>query len=149
MMSAQVPVTIYHNPACGTSRNTLALIRNAGVEPTIVEYLQTPPDAATLRALLSTMGAAAKTLLREKEKRWQELLVASGKPAEAWAEEELVAAMATHPVLMNRPVVVTPWGTRLCRPSEVVLDLLPLPQAGPFTKEDGEVVIDAAGNRVR
>lgn len=149
MMSAQVPVTIYHNPACGTSRNTLALIRNAGVEPTIVEYLQTPPDAATLRALLNTMGAAAKTLLREKEKRWQELLAASGKPAEAWAEEELVAAMTTHPVLMNRPVVVTPWGTRLCRPSEIVLDLLPLPQAAPFTKEDGEVVIDAAGNRVR
>ncbi len=148
-MSAQVPVTIYHNPACGTSRNTLALIRNAGVEPTIVEYLQTPLDAATLRALLDTMGAEAKTLLREKEKCWQELLAASGKAAASWSDDELVAAMATHPVLLNRPIVTTPWGTRLCRPSELVLDLLPLPQAGPFTKEDGEVVIDAGGNRVR
>lgn len=147
-MPSPPQVTIFHNPACGTSRNTLALIRNAGVEPAVVEYLQTPPDTATLRALLDAMGIAAKALLREKEKRWQELLASSGKPVDAWSDEELVTAMATHPVLMNRPVVVTPWGTRLCRPSEAVLDILPLPQRGPFSKEDGELVIDAAGNRV-
>lgn len=147
-MPTEPQVTIFHNPACGTSRNTLALIRNAGVEPVVVEYLQTPPDTATLRSLLDAMGIAAKALLREKEKRWQELLTTSGKPVDAWSDEELVTAMATHPVLMNRPVVVTPWGTRLCRPSEAVLDILPLPQRGPFAKEDGELVIDATGKRV-
>lgn len=148
-MSNSLAVTIFHNPACGTSRNTLALIRNAGIEPKVVDYLRTPPDGATLQALLQAMGTGARALLREKEKIWPELLAASGKPVEEWTEAELVAAMATHPVLMNRPVVVTPWGSGLCRPSEAVLDILPVPQAGPFTKEDGEMVIDAAGNRVR
>jgi arsenate reductase (glutaredoxin) len=148
-MSSPVPVTVYHNPACGTSRNTLALIRNAGVEPVVVEYLRTPLDSQALRALLQAMGVPAMALLREKEKRWQELQAASGKPAAEWSEGELVAAMAAHPVLMNRPVVTTPWGTRLCRPSEAVLDILPLPQLASFTKEDGEVVIDAGGQRVR
>lgn len=147
-MSNSLAVTIFHNPACGTSRNTLALIRNAGIEPTVVEYLRTPPDGATLQALLQAMGTGARTLLREKEPAWQELLTASGKPVEDWTEAELVAAMATHPALLNRPVVITPWGTKLCRPSEAVLDILPVPQPGPFAKEDGEVIIDAAGNRV-
>ena len=147
-MPAPVQVTIYHNPACGTSRNTLALIRNAGVEPVVVEYLRTPLDSEALRALLLAMGVPAMALLREKEKGWQELQAASGKPAAEWSEGELVAAMAAHPELMNRPVVTTPWGTRLCRPSEAVLDVLPLPQQGPFAKEDGEVVIYASGQRV-
>lgn len=147
-MPAPVQVTIYHNPACGTSRNTLALIRNAGVEPVVVEYLRTPLDGEALRALLLAMGVPARALLREKEKGWQELQTANGKPAAEWSDDELVAAMAAHPVLMNRPVVVTPLGTRLCRPSEAVLDILPLDQQGPFVKEDGEVVIDATGKRV-
>jgi arsenate reductase len=148
-MPNSLAVTIFHNPACGTSRNTLALIRNAGIEPTVVEYLRTPPDSAALQALLQAMGMGARALLREKEKIWPELLAASGKPVEEWTEAELVAAMVTHPALLNRPVVVTPWGTRLCRPSEAVLDILPVPQRGPFAKEDGEMVIDAAGTRVR
>ena len=148
-MPAPVQVTIYHNPACGTSRNTLALIRNAGVEPVVVEYLRRPLDGEALRALLLAMGVPAMALLREKEKGWQELQAASGKPAAEWSEDELVEAVAAHPILMNRPVVVTPLGTRLCRPSEAVLDILPVPQQGAFAKEDGEVVIDAAGRRVR
>lgn len=148
-MPNSLAVTIFHNPACGTSRNTLALIRNAGIEPTVVEYLRTPPDGTVLQALLQVMGMGARTLVREKEKIWPELLAASGKPVENWTEAELVAAMVTHPILLNRPVVITPWGTRLCRPSEAVLDILPVPQRGPFAKEDGEMVIDAAGNRVR
>jgi arsenate reductase len=147
-MPAPIQVTIYHNPACGTSRNTLALIRNAGVEPVVVEYLRTPLDDEALRALLLAMGVPALALLRDKEKGWQELQAASGKPAAEWSEDELVAAMVAHPVLMNRPVVTTPWGTRLCRPSEAVLDILPLPQQAAFAKEDGEVVIDATGQRV-
>jgi len=148
-MSDSFAVTIFHNPACGTSRNTLALIRHAGIEPTIVEYLRNPPDAATLGSWLQAMGTGARALLREKEKDWENLLAASGKAVEAWTETELVMAMTTHPVLLNRPVVVTPWGIKLCRPSEGVLDILPLSQPGPFAKEDGEVVIDAAGSRVR
>ena len=148
-MSNSLAVTIFHNPACGTSRNTLALIRHTGIEPTIVEYLRSPPDSNTLQTLLQAMGMGARALLREKEKIWPELLAASGKPVDDWTEAELVAAMVTHPVLLNRPVVVTSWGTRLCRPSEAVLDILPVPQAGPFTKEDGEMILDAAGNRVR
>ena len=148
-MPTPVAVTIFHNPACGTSRNTLALIRNASIEPTVVEYLRTPLDSAALRALLQAMGVSAGELLREKEKTWQDLLAASGKTAAEWSEDELVEAMAAHPVLMNRPVVVTPLGTRLCRPSEAVLDILPVPQQGAFAKEDGQVVIDAAGKRLR
>ncbi len=138
-------VTIYHNPACGTSRNTLALIRNAGVEPTIVEYLKTPPSRDELVSLLARMGISARELLRGKEVRATEL----GLNDPAVTDAQLLDAMAAHPILMNRPVVVTPWGAALCRPSETVLDILPLPQPGPFAKEDGEPVIDAHGQRVK
>jgi arsenate reductase len=145
-VSAQpVAVTIYHNPACGTSRNTLALIRNAGVEPTIIEYLKTPPDRATLQSLLQRMGMEPRALLREKGTPFAEL----GLGASHWSDDELIDQMLAHPILINRPIVVTPWGVKLCRPSEVVLDILPLRQRGPFAKEDGEPVIDASGARIR
>jgi arsenate reductase len=145
-VSAQpVAVTIYHNPACGTSRNTLALIRNAGVEPTVIEYLKTPPDRATLQSLLQRMGIEPRALLREKGTPFAEL----GLGASHWSDDELIDQMLAHPILINRPIVVTPWGVKLCRPSEVVLDILPLPQRGPFVKEDGEPVIDASGARIR
>jgi len=137
-------VTIYHNPGCGTSRNTLALIRNAGIEPTVIEYLKTPPDRATLEDLLQKLQMSPRQLLREKGTPYTELKL--GEPH--WTDEELISQILAHPVLMNRPVVITPWGTKLCRPSEVVLDILPVPQRGPFSKEDGERVIDAAGRRV-
>ena len=138
-------VTIYHNPACGTSRNTLALIRNAGVEPTVIEYLETPPDRATLESLIERMGIAPRDLLREKGTPFAELGLADPR----WSDAQLVEQMLAHPILINRPIVVTPWGVRLCRPSEAVLDILPLPQRGPFAKEDGEPLIDAAGRRIR
>lgn len=137
-------ITIYHNPACGTSRNTLSLIRNSGVEPEVIEYLKTPPDKATLQALISAMGITTRALLREKGTPYDELGLADPK----WTDDQLVDFMLAHPILINRPVVVTPWGTRLCRPSEVVLDILPNSQQGAFTKEDGEKVIDDKGNRV-
>ena len=137
-------ITIYHNPACGTSRNTLSLIRNSGVEPEVIEYLKTPPDKATLQALISAMGINPRALLREKGTPYDELGLADPK----WTDDQLVDFMLAHPILINRPVVVTPLGTRLCRPSEVVLDILPNPQQGAFTKEDGEKVIDDKGNRV-
>jgi arsenate reductase len=137
-------VVIYHNPDCGTSRNTLALIRNAGVEPTVIEYLKTPPDRATLKALLDKMHISPRALMREKGTPYAELRL--GDPR--WTDAELIDQMLAHPILMNRPVVVTPWGVKLCRPSELVLDILPLPQRGPFKKEDGELVIDAGGRRV-
>jgi arsenate reductase len=137
-------VTIYHNPDCGTSRNTLALIRNAGVEPTVIEYLKTPPDRATLKSLISQMRIRVRELLREKGTPYAELDLA----ASHWTDEELVDHMLAHPILINRPIVVTPWGVRLCRPSEAVLDILPLPQKAPFAKEDGELVIDSQGHRV-
>ena len=137
-------VTIYHNPDCGTSRNTLALIRNAGVEPTVIEYLKTPPDRATLKSLISRMRIRVRELLREKGTPYAELDLA----ASHWTDEELVDHMLAHPILINRPIVVTPWGVRLCRPSEAVLDILPLPQKAPFAKEDGELVIDSQGHRV-
>jgi arsenate reductase len=137
-------VTIYHNPDCGTSRNTLALIRNAGVEPTVIEYLKTPPDRATLKSLISQMRIRVRELLREKGTPYAEL----GLAASHWTDEELVDHMLAHPILINRPIVVTPWGVRLCRPSEAVLDILPLPQKAPFAKEDGELVIDSQGHRV-
>lgn len=137
-------ITIYHNPACGTSRNTLALIRNAGVEPTVVEYLKTPPDRGTLEQLIAQMGITPRQLLREKGTPYAEL----GLGANHWTDAQLVEFMLAHPILINRPVVVTPWGTKLCRPSEAVLDILPLPQKGPFSKEDGELLIDAGGRRV-
>jgi arsenate reductase len=137
-------VTIYHNPDCGTSRNTLALIRNVGVEPTVIEYLKTPPDRATLKSLISQMRIRVRDLLREKGTPYAELDLA----ASHWTDDELVDHMLSHPILINRPIVVTPWGVKLCRPSEAVLDILPLPQKGPFAKEDGELVIDSQGRRV-
>jgi arsenate reductase len=137
-------ITIYHNPACGTSRNTLALIRNAGVEPTVIEYLKTPPDRATLERLIHQMGSRPRELLREKGTPYADL----GLAAPHWTDAQLIDHMLEHPILINRPIVETPWGTRLCRPSEAVLDILPLPQKGPFAKEDGELLIDAEGRRV-
>lgn len=138
------PITLYHNPACGTSRNVLALIRNSGETPTIIEYLKTPPDRATLEALIGAMGIAARDLLRQKGTPYDELDLADP----AWSDAQLIDFMLAHPILINRPIVVTPLGTRLCRPSETVLDILPQPQRGPFNKEDGEPVIDAEGRRV-
>jgi arsenate reductase (glutaredoxin) len=137
-------ITIYHNPACGTSRNTLALIRNSGIEPEVIEYLQTPPSTATLQSLIAAMGISTRALLREKGTPYDELGLADPK----WTDNQLVDFMLAHPILINRPVVVTPLGTRLCRPSEEVLDILPNAQQGAFTKEDGEKVIDDKGQRV-
>ncbi|WP_151720156.1 arsenate reductase (glutaredoxin) [Gemmobacter serpentinus] len=137
-------IIIYHNPACGTSRNTLAMIRNAGVEPHVIEYLKTPPSRAMVQALVARMDITLRALLREKDTPFAELGL--GDPN--LTDDQLLDAIAAHPVLMNRPVVVSPKGVRLCRPSEDVLDLLP-PQQGAFTKEDGEQVVDAAGNRIR
>ena len=135
-------VTIYHNPACGTSRNTLGLIRNAGIEPRVIEYLKTPPDRATLLALIQAMAVPVRDVVRAKENAYAELGLADA------GDEALIDAMLAHPVLINRPIVVTALGTKLCRPSEVVLDILPQPQRGAFSKEDGEPVVDAAGNRL-
>jgi arsenate reductase len=140
-----VAVTIYHNPDCGTSRNTLALIRNAGVEPTVIEYLNKPPDRDTLVALLKRAGMRARDLLREKGTPYAEL----GLGDAHWTDDELIDRMLAHPILINRPLVVTPWGVKLCRPSEAVLDILPVPQKGPFVKEDGERVLDEHGKRIR
>jgi arsenate reductase len=137
--------TIFHNPGCGTSRNTLALIRHAGIEPTIVEYLQHPPSKAELRRLLNDMGLPARALLREKGTPYAELGLGDAK----WSDEELLDFIVQYPILMNRPVVATPLGTRLCRPSEAVLELLPVDKLPPFTKEDGEVVVDDGVRRVR
>ena len=143
-MSESIPVTIYHNPACGTSRNTLALIRNAGIEPNVIEYLKTPPDRATLESLLERMNMKPRELLREKGTPYAEL----GLGSDRWTDSELIEQMLAHPILINRPIVVTSSGVKLCRPSEVVLDILPLPQQGPFVKEDGERVVDENRNRV-
>lgn len=137
-------VTIYHNPACGTSRNVLGLIRNAGIEPAVIEYLKTPPDRATLEALIARMGLTARALLREKGTPYGELGLADPGLSDA----QLIDSMLAHPVLINRPIVVTPLGARLCRPSETVLEILPAAQRGAFAKEDGEAVIDAQGRRV-
>lgn len=144
MADSAVPVVIYHNPDCGTSRNTLALIRNAGIEPTVIEYLKTPPDAALLRRLIEAMRITPRELLREKGTPYAELGLASLH----WTDDQLIEQMLAHPLLINRPIVVTPWGTCLCRPSERVLDILPLAQKGPFVKEDGEPVVDSEGRRV-
>ena len=138
-------ITIYHNPACGTSRNTLALIRNAGVEPEVVEYLKRPPSRATLAKMIEDAGLSVRQAIREKEKLFAELGLADA----TLTDEQLLDAMLAHPVLINRPFVVTPAGTRLCRPSELLLEILTEAQKGPFSKEDGEVVIDGKGNRVR
>ena len=138
-------VTIYHNPNCGTSRNTLGLIRNSGIEPTIVEYLNHPPDRSTLIDLIAKAGLTVRGAIREKGTPYLEL----GLDNPALSDEQLIDAMLSHPILINRPFVVTPLGVRLCRPSELVLDILPSPQRGAFTKEDGEAVIDADGKRVK
>jgi arsenate reductase len=137
-------ITIYHNPACGTSRNTLAMIRNCGAEPEVIEYLKTPPTKVRLQALLAAMGLSVRDLLREKGTPYAELDLGNPK----WTDNNLLDFMMAHPILINRPIVVTPLGVRLCRPSERVLDILPQPQRGAFTKEDGEVVANAQGKRV-
>ena len=138
-------VTIYHNPACGTSRNVLGLIRNAGIVPHIVEYLTTPPSRAVLCDLIRRMGIPARDLLRRKGTPYDEL----GLDDPALTDDQLITAMLAAPILINRPIVVTPLGVRLCRPSERVLDLLPAAQQGAFRKEDGEVVVDEMGRRPR
>ncbi|MNS06362.1 Arsenate reductase [compost metagenome] len=138
-------ITIYHNPACGTSRNTLALIRNSGVEPAIIHYLETPPSRETLVALIAAMGMPVRDLLRKNVPPFEEL----GLTEERFSDDDLIDAMLAHPILINRPIVVTPLGTMLCRPSEVVLDILPSPQQGAFSKEDGEPVVDAQGKRIK
>ena len=140
-----IDIIIYHNPACGTSRNTLAMIENAGIEPHVIEYLKTPPNRSRLVSLISRMGIAPRALLREKGTLYHEL----GLDNPALSDDELVDAMVAHPILINRPIVVSPLGVRLCRPSEEVLDLLPGTHRGPFTKEDGQRVIDADGKRIR
>jgi len=137
-------ITIYHNPDCATSRNTLALIRNSGAEPRIIEYLKNPPSRGELAALLSLMAITPRQLLREKGTPFSELGL--GDPAKT--NDELLDAMMAHPILINRPIVVTPLGAKLCRPSELVLDLLPEPQRGAFAKEDGEKVVDEHGKRL-
>ena len=136
-------VTIFHNPDCGTSRNTLALIRHAGIEPIVIEYLKTPPSKSTLRTLVAATGRSVRDLLREKGTPFAELGL--GQPQ--WTDEQLLNFIVAHPILMNRPVVVTPLGTKLCRPSEAVLELLPTQTLSPFTKEDGEVINDGGKRR--
>lgn len=136
--------TIYHNPACGTSRNVLGLIRNTGEEPYIIEYLKTPPSRDVLVSLIGLMGISVRDLLRRKGTPYDELNLDNA----ALTDGELIDAMLAHPILINRPIVVTPLGVALCRPSEAVLDILPGPQRGPFIKEDGEAVIDASGRRI-
>jgi arsenate reductase (glutaredoxin) len=137
-------ITIYHNPQCGTSRNVLALIRNTGMEPEVIEYLLTPPSRQTLVALMAAMGMPVRDLLRRKGTPYDQL----GLDDPALSDDALLDAMVAHPILMNRPVVVTELATRLCRPSEAVLDILPVKQRGAFTKEDGEPVIDDQGERI-
>lgn len=136
-------ITIYHNPACGTSRNTLALIRHAGLEPVVVEYLKTPPSLQTLRELVAAVGVGARGLLREKGTPFAELGLADAK----WSDEQLLDFITQQPILLNRPIVLTPLGAKLCRPSEEVLELLPVGRLPPFTKSDGEVVTDTGLRR--
>lgn len=138
-------ITIYHNPDCGTSRNTLALIRNSGAEPTIIYYLETPPSRDELRQLIAAMAIPVRALLRQNVEPYDALALAEDR----FTDDQLIDFMLQHPILINRPIVVTPRGTRLCRPSEVVLEILPAPQKGAFVKEDGERVIDRAGQRVK
>jgi len=137
-------ITIYHNPACGTSRNVLALIRNSGEEPHIVEYLQTPPSREKLTELIRQMGIPVRDLLREKGTPYADLDLGNAK----WNDDQLIDFMMQHPILINRPIVVTPLAVKLCRPSETVLDILPHPQKGAIDKEDGTPLIDASGQRV-
>ncbi len=138
-------VTIYHNPACGTSRNTLAMIRNAGIEPAVIEYLSSPPDRQTLQSMIRDAGLSVREAIREKGTPYAEL----GLDDLSLPDDALLGAMLANPILINRPFVVTELGVRLCRPSELVLDILTSPQKGAFTKEDGEAVIDAAGRRIK
>lgn len=138
-------ITIYHNPECGTSRNTLALIRNSGAEPTIIYYLETPPSRDELRQLIAAMAIPVRALLRQNVEPYDAL----GLAEDRFTDDQLIDFILQHPILINRPIVVTPRGTRLCRPSEVVLEILPAPQKGAFVKEDGERVIDRAGQRVK
>lgn len=137
-------ITIFHNPQCGTSRNVLALIRNSGAAPTVIEYLKTPPSRETLQRLIADMGVPVREVLRQKGTPYDEL----GLGDATLSDDALIDAMLAHPILMNRPIVVTPLGTRLCRPSEVVLDILPAPQRGALAKEDGEPVVNAQGERI-
>jgi len=137
-------IVIYHNPLCGTSRNALAMIRNAGIEPHVIEYLKTPPTRALLAELIDRAGMAPRDLLREKGTPYAEL----GLSDTSLSDDALVDAMMAHPILINRPLVVSPLGVKLCRPSEAVLDLLPTGQLGAFAKEDGEQVVDASGQRI-
>jgi arsenate reductase (glutaredoxin) len=139
-----VAITIYHNPQCATSRNVLALIRNSGEEPVIIEYLKTPPSRAELIELIRRMGISVRDLLRQKGTPYDEL----GLADPTLTDDQLIDAMMAHPILINRPIVVTPKGVKLCRPSEVVLDILPNPQQGAFSKEDGERVVDEQGTPV-
>lgn len=139
-----IDIVVYHNPACGTSRNTLAMIRNAGIEPHVVEYLKTPPSRDMLVQLVARAGITPRALLREKGTPFAEL----GLGDETLSDDALLDAMVAHPVLINRPLVVSPLGVKLCRPSEAVLDLLPAPQQAAFAKEDGEQVVDSAGQRI-
>ena len=137
-------IIIYHNPDCGTSRNALAIIRNAGIEPHVVEYLKTPPSRELLEQMIARAGIAPRALLREKGTPFAEL----GLDDESLDDDALIDAMMLHPILINRPIVVSPLGVKICRPSEEVLDLIPARQRGGFAKEDGEQVVDDAGNRV-
>jgi arsenate reductase len=139
-----VDVIIYHNPDCGTSRNTLAMIRNAGIEPHIIEYLKTPPSRVLLVQLLARAGISVREILREKGTPYAELGLSDASLTDA----QLLDAIEAHPVLMNRPIVVSALGVRLCRPSEAVLDIMPTPQLGAFSKEDGDRVVDASGQRI-
>ena len=136
-------ITIYHNPACGTSRNVLALIRHAGLQPQVIEYLKTPPGKEQLRALAAAMALPVRALLREKGTPYAELGLGDAK----WTDEQLLDFIVQHPILLNRPIVVTPLGTKLCRPSEEVLEILPVGPLPPFTKSDGEQVVDSGKRR--
>ncbi|MBW3761708.1 glutaredoxin-dependent arsenate reductase [Aeromonas jandaei] len=138
-------ITIYHNPECGTSRNTLELIRNSGADPTVIHYLETPPSRDQLVVLIAAMGMPVRDLLRKNVPPYEAL----GLAEDRFSDDELIDAMLAHPILINRPIVVTPLGTKLCRPSEVVLDILPDQQKGAFAKEDGEQVVDASGKRLK
>ena len=138
-------ITIYHNPACGTSRNTLEMIRNSGTEPAVILYLETPPAREELAKLIADMGITARALLRKNVEPYEQL----GLAEDIFTDEQLMSFMSQHPILINRPIVVTPLGTRLCRPSEVVLDILPDTQRGAFTKEDGEQVVDGQGKKIK
>ena len=138
-------VTIYHNPACGTSRNTLEMIRNSGTEPTVIHYLENPPPRDELVKLIADMGIAVRALLRKNVEPYEEL----GLAEDTFTDDQLIDFMLQHPILINRPIVVTPLGTKLCRPSEVVLDILPDAQKAAFAKEDGEKVVDETGKRLK